>query len=189
MKRLPQRVVSNLVTYKNLITQNSTQGLTLVETIVVVGIIGILITVIMQVYNPLEHMQQRNDSQRKEDLITVQKALELYYRDYRRYPQHEKDTYYIKVKPTDPGVEWGFNGFAPYIQALPRDPGNFKYVYISEGDQVYQLYAHFEYTGDDSPVCFPDSPSTPCNGAKNAGAGMACGGVCNFGISSPNISP
>ncbi len=76
------------------------------------------------------------------------------------------------------------------MSVLPKDPtSSKKYVYYSTGKdgQTYYLYANLDRGGNDSQACF--STGSACSSAVSSGIGTECGGNCNYGVSSPNVSP
>ena len=59
-------------------------GFTLIELLVVISIIGFLTTVAVVALN--SSREKARDARRRSDLLTIAKALELYYDDYDHYP-------------------------------------------------------------------------------------------------------
>jgi len=158
------------------------KGFTLIELLVVIGILGILAAALLATINPIAQLQKSNDAHRKTDLESLQRALELYYQDTGSYPPSSSNY----IAPGGTAITWG-TSWQPYINKLPKDPiSTDTYVYYSTG-QAYYLYANLQRTND------PQA----CNSGgacKNLGAGgfpitTACGGTCNYGVSSPNVSP
>jgi len=154
------------------------QGFTLIELIVVVGILGILAATLLAAINPVAQFNKSNDAKRKGDLETVQRALELYYQDNGSYPL---------------SLNWG-NPWTPYISKLPKDPvSTYNYVYFSTG-QTYYLYAHLQQSSDPQ-ACNSGSAcsgfSKGISGFPSSGAcGSSTGGaVCNYGVTSSDVSP
>jgi len=150
------------------------RGFTLIELLVVVGILGILAATLLVTINPLAQIQKSNDAQRKGDLESVQRALELYYNDNGSYPAT---------------LNWG-NAWTPYINKLPKDPvSTYSFVYFSTG-QAYYLYAHLQRGSSDTQSC---NSGNACSGFSSGISGFpnssACGAVCNYGVTSPNVSP
>ena len=166
--------------------QSSIQfGFTLVEIMVVLGIIGILASATLLTINPIGQLNKGRDVKRKAELSEIQKALQLYYADNGRYP--DDSGYKILPSGTSSPLNWG-GTWAPYIQLLPKDPkATHKYVYISPDadNQTYMLYANLEQGESDPQTCnYPNHPA-----CQSAPSGNACGAVCNYGVSSPNTSP
>ncbi|KKP69953.1 hypothetical protein A2X44_01945 [candidate division CPR3 bacterium GWF2_35_18] len=56
----------------------SREGFTLIELLVVIAIIGILAAVVVLAINPVAMMQKGRDSNRKSDLATLSKAIDIY---------------------------------------------------------------------------------------------------------------
>lgn len=56
----------------------SREGFTLIELLVVIAIIGILAAVVVLAINPVEMMKKGRDSNRKSDLATLSKAIDIY---------------------------------------------------------------------------------------------------------------
>ncbi len=155
--------------------------------IIVVGIISILSVAILTIINPLEQLQKANDSKRKSDISQLKNALELYYQDAGVYPPNPGPSdYRIKGLDGNP-VDWG-TSWKPFISILPKDPNSSKtYVYFSSSaGQAYWLYASLDRETDPSSC----NDGAACSSlSANSIAADACGGTCNFGLSSPNVSP
>jgi hypothetical protein len=141
---------------------------------------------LMTVLNPQTQMQKAQDAKRKGDLSQMQKALETYYNDYGQYPaQASSSDYRIKGLDGNP-VSWG-GSWDPYMTKLPADPtSSKKYVYVSSG-QSYYIYASLDRKGNDSQAC--KSNGDPCVSAVTNNVSTVCGDNCNYGVSSPNVSP
>lgn len=153
-------------------------GYTLVEILVVIAVIAILATTVAIVINPVAQLEKGQDSHRKSDLAQIQRALELYYHDNGRYPTSGSG-YTIN------SVGWGAS-WSPYMAKIPQDPTAGKsYVYVVSPDgQSYWLYANLARGRNDPQAC------NSGNNCVNA-PGSVCGSgkTCNFGVSSPNVSP
>ena len=137
--------------------------------------------------NPVVQIQKSQDAKRKSDLSQIQKALETYYQDIGKYPPSTSDN---KIRGLDNNpVSWGFS-WLPYMSILPKDPTSSKnYVYFSTSldGQSYYIYASLDRGGNDSQACFPTG--NPCLSAVRNNVAASCGGNCNYGVSSPNVSP
>lgn len=163
------------------------QGITLVELLIVIGVMTILISGFVVLINPIQKIGQANDSKRKSDIAQLQRALELYYQDNGRFPASS-------ASYTITGVNWG-DTWQPYINRLPREPSAVKnYVYYTPNIgscinyQCYYVYANLDRGGSDPQACFPGA-NNPCTNAVTYGLSNRCGGVCNYGVSSPNTVP
>ncbi len=156
--------VFNLV-FKKIVKKN---GFTLIELLIAVVIIGILAAVGLGQF--LTAQIRSRDAQRKENLSSVAKALELYYNDYGCYPN---------------SLDWGerFEDIKDtvYMVELPNDPvKNVNYFYQTDGNgNYYKLYAYIEHEADrcfNEGQCLTDGyPDTDCGP-----------GPCRYCIASPN---
>ncbi len=91
------------------------EGFTLIELLVVMAIIGVLASLIF--LNVESSLGKARDAQRKNDLRTIQTALELYHSDNGEYPTTE----WVNSKN---GGEWISGLTASYIKIMPADPKN-----------------------------------------------------------------
>ncbi len=160
-------------------------GFTLIELLIVITVIGILAGGVIVIVNPVVQIQKAQDAKRKTSLAQIQKALEVYYQDNRTYPPNPSVTDY-RIKDLDGNpVDWG-NEWMPYMGNLPKDPSSSKnYVYYSNG-QTYYLYASLDRGANDPQACHSDG--TSCD---NVPGSASCGesAICNYGVSSSNVSP
>lgn len=167
-------------------TQSRTYaGFTLVEILVVMAIIGILATIGTSSF--LTSRLRGRDSERKNALSQVQRAAELYYNDFNRYPEESE-------------LVWGdefvdaANPSTVYMSVVPEDPRapDQSYLYeVSADGQRYRLYARLENTldlatdldsngtsGDEFDGTMGDMTTKECGDGLN----------CNYGISSPSTN-
>ncbi len=142
--------------------------------------------------NPLEQFNKSADTRRKADLAQIQRALEVYYSDNGRYPYSYQNQMTTTGDPqtgagtSDGVIAWG-SDFRPYMDVLPieqKTAKNYAYWADSTG-QSYAIFASLDRGSDDPQACNEDE--TPCTRASDNS--ITCGGVCNFGVSSANISP
>lgn len=163
----------------------SESGVTLIELLVVVALIGILAAGLIMVVDPKGQINKANDARRKSDLAQVQRALETYYQDFGRYPQSTVGTYNIQGAAW--GAAWSVGGVV-YMSKLPIDSGGTrKYAYNSPcpNNQCYYLYASLQRSQDPQ-VCNGGAVCTNAVGMLNA---CGAGNICNYGLSSPNVTP
>lgn len=162
--------------------------MTLIELLLVTAIVGILAGAIIMTLNPIDQLAKSEDARRKSDLAQVQRALELYYQNTGRYPASSAD-FKIYINPTT--YTWG-SAWQPYMNKLPQDPKvTNRYLYYSppsSNGQTYYLYANVVRGAKDTHAC---NAGNACTSLSNAGfpPATACGGTCNYGVSSANVSP
>ncbi|MDP2874213.1 MAG: prepilin-type N-terminal cleavage/methylation domain-containing protein [bacterium] len=106
------------------------KGFTLIELVIVIGILAILVAVVISVLNPARFLAKSRDTRRQSDLKMVQAALEAYYSQNNAYPG--SITF---------GAAW-----AGYLAMVPQDPSTDRaYCYEqTESGQDYVLCAHSE---------------------------------------------
>lgn len=174
-------------------SSKNTAGFTLVELLITIVIIGILVSGLILIIDPATQLQKNRDAQRKSDLAQIQKAFETFHQDNGKYPNAEAES--NKIKGLDGNVvDWGAT-WLPYMSILPKDPSSpsKNYVYYSHPDsngQTYYIYASLDRGGNDPHAC--TGSNNACSGppiGSNINMQNACGGVCNYGVSSPNVSP
>lgn len=165
-----------------------TKGFTLVELTIIIAVLGILATGAIAVINPVEQLRKTADTKRKAEIAQLQRALDIYYQDTGRYPASSVN-YRITVGATT--YNWG-SAWQPYINKIPSDPTPSKsYVYYSppaSNGQTYYIYANLDRGSKDLQVC---NAGNACASLSTAGfpASNSCGGVCNYGVSSSNVTP
>jgi general secretion pathway protein G len=183
----------NLAKNHQLTVLKKSSGFTLIELITVIGVISVLSVMGMAALDPLGQFQKSTDARKKSDLSQIQKAIEIYYEDNNRYPYLGTNgaiSYLIKSNATDSnGLNWG-DSWQPYMNILPEPPDDTTYVYYVDeaaGGQSYYLYASLSRGSKDSQAC---NNGLECQSAvDNVIPEKACGGVCNYGVSSANVNP
>ncbi len=162
-------------------------GFTLIEIIVVVAVIGVLASAIIAILDPFTQIQKAQDARTKSDLAQIQRALEAYYQDNGFYPADcGVGNYQIMSGGTC--IAWG-QPWSPYMDTLPKD-GNPAHTYVYyqvPGGQAYYLYANLGRGTKDPQACTSGVCTSP--GGSGINMSTACGAPCNFGLSSPNVSP
>jgi type II secretion system protein G len=156
--------------------QKRNLGFTLIELLVVIAIIGVLLSGLIALIDPPAQLQKGKDAKRKADIANIQKGLEQYYDDHNKYP--DNTTNYTIIDTNE--IAWGTN-WPGYMDFVPKDQdGAKRYVYIQgQNGQAYSLYASLD-RGSDAQLC----SGGVCTGVPQG----ACGGDCNYQVSSPNVS-
>lgn len=134
--------------YKN----NTNAGFTLIELLVVISIIGVLSSMVLASLN--SSRAKARDVRRKQDLIQISNALQLYYIDNNgSYPLANPGAWGgATTGPCGPGNSNTYiSGLVPtYIKSLPIDPNATApctgYLYNSDGTN-YALLVHQSYEG------------------------------------------
>lgn len=160
------------------------------------AVLGVMASAILYIIDPVGQFQKANDVKRKSDLEQLQRTLEVYYNDNGKYPDYSvaPDPLY-RIKPPTGYIEWG-STWTAYNTTLPKDPtlSARNYVYYASADgQSYRIYANLEKSGDPQ-LCSPLDANGECSGiAANTITANSCGSSpgkpCNYGASSPNVSP
>lgn len=167
------------------------EGFTLLEIVVVIGILAILSSSVLVFLNPFEQFKKAEDAKRRSDLSQIQKSLESYYNDHARYPAVDASTHQIYAQSSGQNpviIDWG-TSWSPYMTVLPKDPSYTKnYVYYASADgQTYYIFASLDRGVNDPQAC---NKGNACLSLPTLGlSGTSCGATCNYGVSSPNVSP
>ncbi len=153
---------------------NKNSGFTLIEVLIVVGIIAILAIVLLMSEFFLQFKKGR-DSRRKQELVSLQKVFEDYYNDTGHYPDvdiYSFDGLSCETNPTR---------FNPAIGKVPCDPqySTHSYLYATtDGSaQDYRIYAQMENEKD------PDVLKNPCGTGTKCVIGTR---TFNYVVTSPN---
>ncbi|HBC57158.1 MAG TPA: type II secretion system protein GspG [Gammaproteobacteria bacterium] len=109
----------------------SQKGLTLIEILVVMFILGLLITLVAP------RVMNRTDDARltkaKHDIRSIESALNLYKLDNFVYPSNDQGLLALVEQPsgTPEARNWKQDG---YIERLPTDPWGYEYQYLNPGN-------------------------------------------------------
>lgn len=133
------------------------RGFTLMELMIVVGIITILAAVGFSNY--IFSLKKSHDAARKSDLSTIAKSLEVFANDFTDYPDDDNAGNIIACG-TDAALtacSWGdpmevtIGGSAQtYLSKIPKDPIDGQYYYYIKTAEGYDLYAGLENISDPS---------------------------------------
>lgn len=159
--------------------------------VVLFFIVAVGLGVFLYFFGGIELLQNK-DERRKKDIDVMQVAIEQYHKDNGSYPLSTLKTdtkpYRLRgFKVDHPVIDWG-EEWTPYLKNLPQDPDSKKkYVYFaSPNGQAYWLYASLEKEGDKD-MCNQGKECVSISG--NGISPLSCGGICNYGVSSRNVSP
>lgn len=148
----------------------STRGFTMIELLVVIGIMSILVTAGFSSYT--NSQRRGRDARRKTDLETVRQALELYKSDNASYPNISAGTAANLSGATGP-----LTTPTQYINptSFPSDPQNASgryYYYRRNTTTTYDICTRLEVV--------ETSPNSACTS-------VSCGtpGNCNYGLLQP----
>lgn len=165
----------------------SPSGFTLVEILVVMSIIGVLVGLVGGNY--ITSRLRARDAERKNSLVQITKALELYFNDYNKYPE--------AITGRIEGIAWGGvfidSQNTIYMKQIPLDrqaPAR-QYLYETNVERnKYRLYARLENEQDlDTDLNGDGVPGDEFDGSVGDGSAKVCGARnCNYAIVSPNTN-
>jgi general secretion pathway protein G len=106
------------------------RGLTLIEVMVVIVILGILAALIVP--SVINRPDDARAVAAKQDISTINQALKLYRLDNQRYPTTEQGLQALVAPPAapPPAPNWKTGG---YLERLPKDPWGNPYLYLNPG--------------------------------------------------------
>lgn len=124
-------------------------GVTLVEMMVVIVIIGLVTAIV--VINVLPSTDVARTEKARADISTLTQALELYRLQEARYPTMEEGLEAL-LPQTD--AQAGAQTRQGYIRSLPNDPWNRPYLYVTPGEHgevdIYTLGADGQEGGENA---------------------------------------
>lgn len=115
------------INYRNI------SGFTLIEVMVVVVIVGILAAIIVP--KVMSRPDQARMVKVKQDILSIQSALDLYKLDSGIYPSTDQGLHALVSKPSTSPVprNWKSDG---YLQEVPTDPWGETYQYINDNEKL-----------------------------------------------------
>lgn len=140
------------------------KGFTLVELMIVIGILVFLIMMVINIYRT--QVLKGNDAKRKADLHKIQVAIEEYEKDHDCYPTTE-------MLNCNPGT-----GLQPYLSKIPCDPISNESYFILLPESVCPIWY----------IVFSNLENTKDKDIEKLGCQYGCGPDTsyNFYVSSPN---
>ncbi len=125
-------------------------GLTLIEIMLVVIILGVLVALVVPQFSGRTE-QARQAAANADINANIATALELYYMDNAAYPSTEQGLSALHENPDVPPVPMSWNG--PYLKngSAAKDPWKENYVYISPGEHNPESYDLFSKGSDRQP--------------------------------------
>jgi general secretion pathway protein G len=119
--------------------QQSQRGLTLVEILLVVVIIGVLAAMVIP--NLAGRGEEARLKTAKVDIdANLSMALDMYELDNGRFPTTEQGLKALVTEPTEAPVPKSWNGSYLKKKAIPKDPWGNDYVYLSPGTRNKEDY-------------------------------------------------
>jgi general secretion pathway protein G len=126
--------------------RNRQSGFTLIEIMVVVVILAVLGALVVP--KILENVDKARVTRAASDIRAIETALDLYRLDNFKYPTTEQGLQALVKQPADPTItNYRSEGYLP---ALPKDPWNNPYQYVSPGPDGRQ-YEITTYGKDNKP--------------------------------------
>lgn len=137
------------------------KGFTLIELLVVISIIAVLTTIGLISYSKAQIYAR--DTRRKNDLKSLQTALEIYYQKNSFYPTGDGSRWCTYI--SNPSFTQVTTALTPnFINTIPSDPSypgvSKDYFYGTNDSKSYDLYATLENSSDPTPAC--STNSNPC---------------------------
>lgn len=163
------------------------RGFTLLELVIVIGLIAILVVGTLLLLNPTAQIAKTNDAKRKSELANLKRIFEDFSTDNNHYPIWSQ----VCKETSDPGNcqchICATRTLNPYASQLPCDPhsplNDYLYTYDcaagGNNPSWYRIYAKLDNKAD---------PAITQVGCQN-GCGPASAYAYNYYVTSPNIGP
>ncbi len=107
------------------------RGMTLIEIMMVVAILGILIAVVVPTL--IGQDQEARQTAQRADIRSIGQTLEIYHMQNAHYPSTEQGLEALVTKPTGHPEPRSW-GPVPYLRKYPLDQWGNEYVYIADGN-------------------------------------------------------
>jgi prepilin-type N-terminal cleavage/methylation domain-containing protein len=173
---------------KNSKKKHLSSAFTLIELLIVMIILALLAGIGLISFGTVQ--QKSRDSSRKQDLVNIAKAIEVYHNDFGFYPNSNPIEGLIEacgvdaLEPCYWGEVWqNTSNGTLYMNMLPKDNlSHWKYFYQQVGNGYY-LFARLENEEDPSIAISGGNPAfyagTNCTGESDS---------CNYVLKSSNLS-
>lgn len=119
---------------------NTQKGFSLIEIMVVVVILGILAAIVVP--KIISRPDEARVVKAKQDVLSIQNALDLYKLDNGFYPTTDQGLIALVEKPTTNPEP---HNWQPYLKSVPKDPWGNDYIYLNPGEHseidIYTLGA------------------------------------------------
>ena len=108
---------------------NKQSGFSLIEIMVVVVILGILASIVVP--KIISRPDEARVVKAKQDVLSIQNALDLYKLDNGFYPSTDQGLIALVEKPSSNPIpaNWQL-----YLKSLPKDPWGREYMYLNPGE-------------------------------------------------------
>ena len=104
-------------------------GFSLIEIMVVVVILGILASIVVP--KIISRPDEARAVKAKQDILSIQNALDLYRLDNGIYPSTDQGLRSLVTKPSGSPEPRNWN---QYLKSIPKDPWGREYLYLNPGE-------------------------------------------------------
>ena len=120
------------------------RGFSLIEIMVVVVILGILAALVVP--KIISRPDEARVVKAKQDVMSIQSALDLYKLDNGTYPTTDQGIAALVQRPTGGSTP---NNWQSYLKSIPKDPWGRDYLYLNPGE--HDEVDVFTYGADGQP--------------------------------------